>query len=183
MFWGRSIDKVMAGEYDEKFEQLTRLIRETAERTDARFDELTTRADRSDGRFDDLATRADRADARFEDFAVRTDARFDDLATRADRADARFEDFAVRTDARFDDFSGRLESIESVTKKVSGRLDELILDVRDLRQEVGGLRFSVAENSEKLDAFRQEFTTVLVKESKRINSLEVRVDALEGQTH
>lgn len=93
------------------------------------------------------------------------------------------QDNAARTDTRFDDLTGRIDSVENFTKKTAGRLDELILDVRDLRKDVGGLRQQLTENGEKLDAFHDEVTTVLIKESKRISALSDRVDVLEGRTH
>jgi hypothetical protein len=99
----------MAGEYDKQFEQLTQLIKETAESADVRFEELT-----------------------------------------------------------------------HLVKKTDGRVDELRLEVRDLRMEVGAVRTGL---NDKIDSLLAEIAKVVVDNTRRIQSLEGRVDVLEGQAH
>lgn len=106
----------MAGEYDKQFEQLTQLIKETAERSDARIDALTEH----------------------------TDARFEELA--------------------------------HLVKRTDGRVDELRLEFRDFRKELG-------ETNNKIDSLHTEIAKVVVDNTQRIQSLEGRVDVLEGQAH
>lgn len=79
------------------------------------------------------------------------------------------EGSAKRTEARF-------EEITQIVSRTSGRLDELTLEVRDLRKTL------IATN-EKIDVLHSEVTGNLVRESKRISTLEGRVDILEQKPH
>ena len=85
-----------------------------------------------------------------------------------------------RTDDRIDGLAertgGRFEEIKEIVSRTSGRVEELTLEVRDLRK-------TLLATNEKIDVLHGEVTGSLVRESKRVTALENRVDILEGQAY
>jgi peptidoglycan hydrolase CwlO-like protein len=93
------------------------------------------------------------------------------------------EKSAERTDSRLEELTqvvqkttGRVDDLVQVVQKTTGRVDELVLEVRDLRK-------TLLATNDKIDILHTEVTGNLIRESKRITSLDDRVDILEQTPH
>lgn len=81
------------------------------------------------------------------------------------------------------EYDEKFDKIESLLNKSIGGLDELRLEVRDMRKE---LRENVSEvklANRKLDVLSGQFTDVVrkfIKDHKRIDGIENRVEQLEN---
>ncbi|CAN5271653.1 hypothetical protein BH20ACI2_BH20ACI2_16380 [soil metagenome] len=92
-------------------------------------------------------------------------------------------------DAKFDEITGILQKMQ----RSVGLIDELTMEVRDLRTEVRDVRTEIQENSsglrslnQKVEVLSGQFQDVgvmAIEDHKRIDGLGLRVDALETEAH
>lgn len=103
-------------------------------------------------------------------------------------------------DEKFDELTG-------LVRKIAGRVDELQLDMRDLRQglvkagddigsirsDIGEIRGELKKTNQRMGSLEGKFDvlsgqfngigSMAIDDHKRIDALEKRVDDLEGTTH
>jgi predicted RNase H-like nuclease (RuvC/YqgF family) len=90
--------------------------------------------------------------------------------------DKQFEELGKLIEKSAERTDSRLEELTQVVQKTTGRVDELVLEVRDLRK-------TLLATNDKIDILHTEVTGNLIRESKRITSLDDRVDILEQKPH
>jgi chromosome segregation ATPase len=94
-------------------------------------------------------------------------------------------------DKDFEKLSGLVETLTTKVDRSLGGIDDLRMEVRDVRNEVRDLRSNLRENvketkmvGRKVDSLAGQFRDVgimAIKDHKRIDNLEERVDVLESE--
>ena len=85
-------------------------------------------------------------------------------------------------DDKFEEITGILQKMQ----KSVGGLDELRMEVRDIRNELRDTNSNVKILNQKVDGLSSQFNDVgvmAIKDHTRVNNLEARVDALEAEVH
>jgi outer membrane murein-binding lipoprotein Lpp len=90
-------------------------------------------------------------------------------------------------------YDEKFDELTTIVKRVAGRVDEMQLELRDMRQDFMGMRddLKTANNrlgsvESKVDLISRQFNDVgsmAIKDSQRITEIEKRVDVLEGDVH
>jgi outer membrane murein-binding lipoprotein Lpp len=91
------------------------------------------------------------------------------------------------------EYDEKFDELTSLVRRVGGRVVELQLDVRDMRQDLGKVREETAATTVRLGSLEKKFDvlsgqfngigSMAIDDHKRIDALEKRVDDLEGATH
>ena len=85
-------------------------------------------------------------------------------------------------DDKFEEITGILQKMQ----KSVGGLDELRMEVRDIRNELRDTNSNVKILNQKVDGLSSQFNDVgvmAIKDHTRVDNLETRVDALEAEVH
>jgi hypothetical protein len=91
------------------------------------------------------------------------------------------------------EYNDKFEEITALLRTTAGRMDELRLEVRDMRSELRDTRSELRENTsglnsltEKVNVLSGQFSDVgvmAIKDHKRVDDIEHRVDILEQKPH
>ena len=132
----------MSAEYDERFDELTGLVKKVIGRVDEMQLEMRDMRKDNSARFNAIDERFDGIDKRFDG----VDIRFDGVDKRLDGMDRRFDSM----DRRFDQLDKRFDKIEGEIYIGSGRQNDVISKVIELQKTVDQISETQAEQTVKI---------------------------------
>ena len=135
----------MSGEYDERFDELTGLVKKVVGRVDEMQLEMRDMRKDNSARFNAIDTRFDEIDARFKG----VDDRFDGMDKRFDGVDKRFDGM----DKRFDKIEGDLYIF-------SGRQNDVISKVIEIQKTVDQISKTQADHTVKISELTNRLDAV-----------------------